>query len=79
MVQNRSDLIKLTHKANYKFYFQAFLFTNNLTKHQKINSMGTMALTTLYDFMKVLNSTRKFATKNYYFPIHILFTTIYLL
>jgi hypothetical protein len=41
--------------------------------------MGIMALTTLYDFKKVLNSTRNFATKNYYFPMHILFTTIYLL
>jgi hypothetical protein len=41
--------------------------------------MGIMALTTLYDFMLVLNSTRKFSTKNYYFPMHILFTTIYLL
>jgi hypothetical protein len=30
-------------------------------------------------FMQVLNSTRKFATKNYYFPMHILFTIIYLL
>jgi hypothetical protein len=41
--------------------------------------MGIMALTTLYDFIYVLNSTRKFATKNCYFPRHILFTTIYLL
>jgi hypothetical protein len=30
-------------------------------------------------FMQGLNSTREFATKNYYFPMHILFTTIYLL
>jgi hypothetical protein len=35
-------------------------------------------LTTLYAFMQVLNSTRKFATKNYYFPMHILFSIIYL-
>jgi hypothetical protein len=41
--------------------------------------MGITALTTLYDFMQVLNSTRKFATNNYYFPMHILFTTMYLL
>jgi hypothetical protein len=41
--------------------------------------MGIMALTNLHDFMQVLNSTRKFATKNYYFPTHILFTIIYLL
>jgi hypothetical protein len=41
--------------------------------------MGVMALSTLYDFMQVLNSTKKFSTKNYYFPMHILFTTIYLL
>jgi hypothetical protein len=41
--------------------------------------MGIMTLTTLYDFMQVLNSTRKFSTKNHYFSMHILFTTIYLL
>jgi hypothetical protein len=41
--------------------------------------MGIMALTTLYDFMQVLNSTRKYYTKNKYFPIHILFSIIYLL
>jgi hypothetical protein len=29
--------------------------------------------------MQGLNSTKEFATKNYYFPTHILFTTIYLL
>jgi hypothetical protein len=29
--------------------------------------------------MKGLNSTREFATINYYFAMHILFTTIYLL
>jgi hypothetical protein len=29
--------------------------------------------------MQGLNSTREFATNNYYFPMHILFTTIYLL
>jgi hypothetical protein len=29
--------------------------------------------------MQGLNSTREFATKNYYFPMHILFTIIYLL
>jgi hypothetical protein len=29
--------------------------------------------------MQGLNSTTEFATKNYYFPMHILFTTIYLL
>jgi hypothetical protein len=41
--------------------------------------MSIKALTTLYDFMQVLNSTRKFAAKNYYFHMHSLFTTIYLL
>jgi hypothetical protein len=30
-------------------------------------------------FMQGLNSTREFSTKNYYFPMHILFTIIYLL
>jgi hypothetical protein len=29
--------------------------------------------------MQGLKSTREFATKNYYFPMHSLFTTIYLL
>jgi hypothetical protein len=29
--------------------------------------------------MQGLNSTREFATKNYYFSMQILFTTIYLL
>jgi hypothetical protein len=31
------------------------------------------------DFMQVLNSARNVYTKNYYFPKHILFTTISLL
>jgi hypothetical protein len=31
------------------------------------------------DFIQVLNSAREFYTLNYYFPMHILFTTIYLL
>jgi hypothetical protein len=29
--------------------------------------------------MRVLNTTMEFATKNYYFPMQILFSTIYLL
>jgi hypothetical protein len=29
----RSNLLNLTYKAIYKFYFQAFLFINYLTKH----------------------------------------------
>jgi hypothetical protein len=33
----------------------------------------------LSDFMKVLNSARDVYTKNYYFSMHILFTTISLL
>jgi hypothetical protein len=33
----------------------------------------------LYDFMQVLNSASNVYTKNYYFPNHILFTTISLL
>jgi hypothetical protein len=33
----------------------------------------------LSDFKQVLNSARKFYTKNLYFPKHILFTTISLL
>jgi hypothetical protein len=33
----------------------------------------------LYDFMQVLRSIRKHYIKNEYFPMHILFTSIYLL
>jgi hypothetical protein len=40
--------------------------------------MRLMDLIILSYFMHGLNSTREFATKNYYFPMHILFTTIYL-
>jgi hypothetical protein len=29
----RSNLLNLTYKAIYTFYFQAFLFINYLTKH----------------------------------------------
>jgi hypothetical protein len=38
-----------------------------------------MDLILLYDFMQVLNSIRNHSTKNEYFPMHIIFTTIYLL
>jgi hypothetical protein len=38
-----------------------------------------MHLIMLSDFMQVLNSARNVYTKNYYFPKHILFTTISLL
>jgi hypothetical protein len=38
-----------------------------------------MNLNMLSNFMQVLNINRKYATKNEYFPMHILFTTIYLL
>jgi hypothetical protein len=38
-----------------------------------------MHLIMLFDFMQVLNSARNVYTKNYYFPKHILFTTISLL
>jgi hypothetical protein len=41
--------------------------------------MHFLNLNILSDFMQVLNSTRKHSTKNEYFPMHILFTTIYLL
>jgi hypothetical protein len=41
--------------------------------------MRFVSLTILYYFMQGLTSTREFATKNYYFPMHILFTIIYLL
>jgi hypothetical protein len=38
-----------------------------------------MSLNMLSYFMQVLNSTRKHYTKNDYFPMHIMFTRIYLL
>jgi hypothetical protein len=38
-----------------------------------------MCLNKLYDFIQVSYSIRKLYTNNYYFPKHILFTTIYLL
>jgi hypothetical protein len=38
-----------------------------------------MHLIMFYDFMQILNSTRKHSTKNEYFPMPILFSTIYLL
>jgi hypothetical protein len=38
-----------------------------------------MNLNMLYDFMQVLNIKRKHPTEKEYFPMHILFTTIYLL
>jgi hypothetical protein len=38
-----------------------------------------MHLIMFYDFIQVLNSSREFYTKNYYFPMHNLFTIIYLL
>jgi hypothetical protein len=41
--------------------------------------MRFIDLITFSDFIQVLNSARKFASKNYYFPMHILFSTIYLL
>jgi hypothetical protein len=41
--------------------------------------MRFMNLIILYYFMQGLNNTREFAGNNYYFSMHILFTTIYLL
>jgi hypothetical protein len=41
--------------------------------------MEIMALIILYDFIQVLNSTRKYYTNNEYFPKHTLFSTIFLL
>jgi hypothetical protein len=41
--------------------------------------MHFMNLNMLSNFMKVLNINRKHTTKNEYFTMHILFTTIYLL
>jgi hypothetical protein len=39
--------------------------------------MHYMHLTSLFDFLQVLNSTRKHYTNNEYFYRHIIFTTIY--
>jgi hypothetical protein len=36
-----------------------------------------MSLNMLSNFMQVLNSRKKHHTKNGYFPMHIIFTTIY--
>jgi hypothetical protein len=41
--------------------------------------MQFIDLIMLFDFMQVLNIKRKHPIKNEYFPIHILFSTIYLL
>jgi hypothetical protein len=41
--------------------------------------MKIMALVIVYDFMQVLNSTRKYYTSNEYFYRYIILTTIYLL
>jgi hypothetical protein len=38
-----------------------------------------MCLNKLHDFIQVIYSMRKVYTNNYYFSMHILFTTIYLL
>jgi hypothetical protein len=38
-----------------------------------------MHLIMFYDFMQILNSTKKHSSKNKYFPMPIIFTTIYLL
>jgi hypothetical protein len=41
--------------------------------------MKIMALIILYDFMQVLNSTRRYYTSNEYFYRYIILSTIYLL
>ncbi len=41
--------------------------------------MHYVSLNHFYDFIPVLNSLRNHPTKNEYFPMHILFTIIYLL
>jgi hypothetical protein len=75
----RSNLLNLTYKAIYKFYFQAFLFINYLTKHWEIHTMRFKNLTRVYDFIQLLNIKRSHSAKNDYFPMHILLTIIYLL
>jgi hypothetical protein len=39
--------------------------------------MRFICLIILYDFMQLLNSIRKYTTKNEYFSRHIIFTPIY--
>jgi hypothetical protein len=41
--------------------------------------MHDISLNKSYDFIQVLNSIRKYYTKNEYFPKHILFSTVSLL
>jgi hypothetical protein len=41
--------------------------------------MRLVRLTKFYDFIQVLHSIRKHSTTNEYFPMHISFSTIYLL
>jgi hypothetical protein len=41
--------------------------------------MHDMCLNKLHDFIQVIYNMRKLYTNNYYFSMHILFTTIYLL
>jgi hypothetical protein len=48
-------------------------------KHYKIYNMQFMDLIMLSNFMQSLRSIREHQTKNEYFPMHILFTIIYLL
>jgi hypothetical protein len=59
MVQNRSDLIKLTHKSYFTNLLPRFLFIYNLTKHLKFNNIRFMSLTRVYDFLQVLCSKRR--------------------
>jgi hypothetical protein len=47
--------------------------------HYKFNNMHFRILMLLSDFMKALNRRRKHYTKNENFPMHLLFTIIYLL
>jgi hypothetical protein len=59
----RSNLLNLTYKPIYKFYFQAFLFINYLTKHQKINNMRLKHDLTLSYLLQVNGVQRRVQAK----------------
>jgi hypothetical protein len=76
---NRGTLLILTHTSYFTNLPLAILFINKATKHYKINNMHVMSFNKFSDFMQVLYSIRKHPTNNEDFPMHILFTRIYLL
>jgi hypothetical protein len=74
-----SIILILTHNSYFTILPLAFLFINNLTKHEKFNNIQFKILNLQYDLMQVLISINKHPTKNEHFPKHTIFSTIYLL